>query len=148
MVTNILPYLRQKISVEEFIFYLFENFVNHTNDACRYRLGRSDSELVMEIARHKYHTWEWIYGYSPKYRFENQFKIEDREIGIHLEVENGMINTAAISGDFLNTNEKRLLADALIQQRHDDEQVRKTVNHIFMDQLHSDKIECIVEGFF
>lgn len=146
-VTNILQHLHEKISVEEFMTYLFEHFSNTTN-ALQYHFSRSDLQIVNHTARQKYNTWEWIYGYSPKYSFENKIKLEDREIGIHLEVESGIIESAAISGDFFKDDEKHQLINALHQQKHEEEAIRKIMNHILPNQIHDDKIDRIVEGFF
>ena len=146
-VTNILQHLHEKISVEEFMTYLFENFSNTTN-ALRYHFSRPELEIVNRIAEQKYNTWEWIYGYSPKYSFENKIKLEDREIGIHLEVESGIIRSAAISGDFFKDDKKHLLADALIQQKHEEEEIKRIMTHILTNQIHDDKIDRIIEGFF
>jgi lipoate-protein ligase A len=147
-VANILQSLHKKISVDEFMTFLFETFINRTDYASRYHLSKSDSEKVNQIALKKYKTWEWIYGYSPKYRFENSINTGDRIIGILLNVENGIIKDAAISGDFFTDDEKHLLADALINQKHKEEVIRKIMNHSLPKQIHDDSIDRIIEGFF
>jgi lipoate-protein ligase A len=147
-VTNILPYLHNKIPVEEFITYLFEQYMHLTNNAVRYHFNSQDLITVNHLARQKYNTWEWIYGYSPKYSFENEIELEERKAGIFLFVENGLIQSAAISGDFFNADEKHLLSTALIQQKHEEEVIRRIMNQILTNQIHDDKIELIIEGFF
>src|SRR4030042_5622956 len=147
-VTNILPYLHEKIPVEEFMNHLFDGFINNTDPACQYHFSRSDLLNVNHLARQKYNTWEWIYGYSPKYRFENRLMLEGREISMMLTVKNGIIKSAAIAGDFFTVEQKKLLVDALVQQKHCEAHIRKTFVSIFLNQFNDDIIEGMIEGFF
>ena len=146
-VTNILPHLHEKISVEAFMTYLFEQFSN-TSNASRYHFSSSDMEIVNHTARQKYNTWEWIYGYSPQYSFKNKIELKDRKFGIHLEVESGIIKSARISEDFLKDDEKHLLADALIEEKHEEEAIRRIMNQIIPKRIYDDEIDSIIEGFF
>src|SRR4030042_1699623 len=90
-VTNILPYLHEKIPVEEFMNHLFDGFINNTDPACQYHFSRSD---------------------------------------------------------FLTVEQKKLLVDALVQQKHCEAHIRKTFVSIFLNQFNDDIIEGMIEGFF
>ncbi|HJX71689.1 MAG TPA: lipoate--protein ligase [Bacteroidales bacterium] len=147
-VTNILPYLHEKIPVEEFMNHLFDGFINNTADACQYHFSKSDLLSVNHLVQQKYNTWEWIYGYSPKYRFENRLRLEGREISMMLNVENGIIKSAAITGDFFTVHQKNLLADSLINQKHSESQIRKIIESALQNRLNVGMIEEIVEAFF
>ncbi len=147
-VTNILPHLDEKISIEEFVKYLFESYMHQTADTFPYQFSNADLKRVNHLARHKYNTWEWIYGYSPSYGFTNKIETDNREMGIGLDVENGFIRSASITGDYLNDDEKRLMEEALLQQKHEEEAIRNIINRILPDRMHDDKTNRIIEGFF
>ena len=128
--------------------FLFEQYMHDTANTVRYHFNSLDLEMVHHIARQKYDTWEWIYGYSPKYSFENEIRLKDMKTGIFLLVENGLIQSAAISGDVFHADEKNILADALIQQKHEEEVIRRIVKQILPNRIQDDKIDTIIEGFF
>lgn len=147
-VTNILPYLHEKIPVDDFKKYLFKSYMHHKAGTLSYFLKKADLENVSRIARQKYSTWEWIYGYSPKYSFQNKIEIEARETGIFLEVEKGFIQSAVITGDYLNDDEKNLLGEALFQQRHDEEVIKSIINRLLPNLTRNNQTDRFVEGFF
>ncbi len=147
-VTNIIDYLPAKITVEKFMIRLFDTFINNASDACHYHFSRTDLMNVNQLAEKKYNTWEWIYGYSPGYNFENRIILEGRLVGIMLDVEKGFIKSAAITGDFFSSNQKDHLANALFQLRHDEPQIRNAIAGVLPDQFNDDTIESITEGFF
>lgn len=74
--------------------------------------------------------------------------LEGRLINITLNVENGIIKSAAITGNFFTAGQKDRLADAMIQLRHNEQQIRKAVAGIFPYQFNDDTIDSITEGFF
>ena len=147
-VTNILQHLDEKISVEEFMIHLFDSIMKNTKDAFQYYFSRQDLSNIFDLAQQKYNTWEWIYGYSPRYSFQNRLMLEGREISIMLDVENGIIKSADINGDFFTANQEKLLVNAIIQQKHNGSQIKKIIATVLPGQLHDDIIENIVEGFF
>lgn len=147
-VTNMIDYLLEKITVEKFMIRLYDTFVSNTSDACPYHFSRTDLMNVYQLAEQKYNTWEWIYGYSPRYSFENRIILEGRSINVMLDVENGIIKSAAVTGDFFTASQKDRLADALIQLRHDELQIRKAISGIVPYQFKDDTFESITEVFF
>jgi lipoate-protein ligase A len=147
-VTNILQHLDKRISVEEFMTFLFDSFMNNENDALQYYFSKQDLSKIFDLAQQKYNTWEWIYGYSPRYSFQNRLMLEGREISIMLDVENGIIKSADITGDFFTADQRMLLVNDMIQQKHNDQQLKKIITGVLPHRLHDNVIENIIEGFF
>ena len=54
-----------------------------------YQLTDEDVAGVQELIDSKYSTWDWNFGFSPKYNFKNAKKIPAGFIEVHLDVERG-----------------------------------------------------------
>ncbi|MBN2214639.1 MAG: lipoate--protein ligase [Bacteroidales bacterium] len=147
-VTNIMQHLDEKITVEEFRIRLFHDVMNLNPDARLYHFSSTDLLNVNHLVRQKYSTWEWIYGYSPAYRFENRIALEGKVINIKLDVGNGIIRSAAVSGDLLTASQAKLLAGTLVRQKHNESQIRRIIDSCFRNQLYNDMMGKMVEAFF
>lgn len=115
-VTNILPLLGQKITVDEFKNLIVQN-LQETKQA---KIVYPSEELVArakKLADEKYRTWEWNYGYSPAFNWENKVRIEGKgTVDVRLSVEQGLIKAIKIYGDFLGSSGTKILEDKLINQ--------------------------------
>src|SRR5690554_6583116 len=70
-VTNVYPYLNEKITVEEFKDTLLRFFLDDDNyKAKEYILTETDLAAVRDLMEKKYQTWEWNYGESPAFEVE------------------------------------------------------------------------------
>jgi lipoate---protein ligase len=45
-----------------------------------YHLTENDIQTIEKLADEKFKTWEWNFGYSPKYSFKNEVEIEGKII--------------------------------------------------------------------
>ena len=57
---------------------------------------------VQELKSSKYDTWEWNFGRSPQFSFQNRKRFPGGTIEVRLDIERGMIRDAVIYGDFLS----------------------------------------------
>lgn len=115
-VTNILPLLANKISVDEFK----ELIVRHLQEVSQAKIVYPSTELIAQaeqLANEKYRTWAWNYGHSPEFNLSNKVRIEGKgTIDVRLVVEKGLIKSVKIYGDFLGTLGTKALEDRLINQ--------------------------------
>jgi lipoate-protein ligase A len=117
-VTNIANYLPNPISVEEFTHFLFGEISQNYPECQVYNLTREDLQAIEKLSIEKYQTWDWIFGYSPRYRFTNTLETENGEICISLLVEKGMIVEASISGA-IPAELRQNITESLLGCRHD-----------------------------
>ena len=100
-VTNIFPHLSKPMTVEEFKDYL-ENFViDYHKIENVYELSEEDIVEIEKIADERFRTWEWNYGKSPRYKYENIVKYPG--VGVveySLDIDKGYISKISIYGDF------------------------------------------------
>jgi lipoate-protein ligase A len=90
--TNISSYIN--IPKESFYDSLKNYLIRYFGTGIPAELTNEDRNAIEKLAREKYETNEWTYGYTPDYRFENNW--EDNEIT--LEVKKGLIKDVKIKG--------------------------------------------------
>lgn len=93
-VTNIQSHLKETMSLEEFkqkiIDFVMTSFPNtEIRD-----FTKTEIEKIQELAEEKYKSWEWNFGYSPRYQFEGMIIIKSKSIHFKLFVKNGIIGSA------------------------------------------------------
>ena len=122
-VTNISNYLPNPISVEEFTNFLFGEISQNYPEFQVYEPTPDDIEAIEKLSIEKYQTWDWIFGYSPRYRFTNSLNSANGAISISLVVEKGHIGDASVSGA-IQVEISQNIAKDLQGCRHDYEAVR------------------------
>lgn len=116
-VANISDFLDQEISLDEFISFLLENELQHTENK-RIELDDDDIQNINKLVEEKFKTFEWNFGYSPKYTFRNEAKIDDKKLIVELKVEKGMIAEATVSGTYISEPVAKTLVENLKGKRH------------------------------
>ncbi len=96
-VGNILDFLKDSISLAEFKRKIIGYISLLTPESKHYSLTNEDISGINELANRKYRTWEWNYGYSPVYTFENRINHNGIEYAIWIKVKNGIIEDHAIT---------------------------------------------------
>jgi lipoate---protein ligase len=128
-VTNISNYLPNPISVEEFTDFLFGEISQNYPEIQIYEPTPIDIEAIQKLSIEKYQTWDWIFGYSPRYRFTNTLDTANGAISISLLVEKGLITEASISGA-IQAEIGQKIAKALLGCRHDLDQIKDCMSSL------------------
>ncbi|HEY3370115.1 MAG TPA: lipoate--protein ligase [Prolixibacteraceae bacterium] len=97
-VTNIAPYLKAPMRVEDFGNLLFSEISRQMLNAQIYIPTEADLVAIQKLRDEKYNTWDWIYGYSPRYRFTNTLETQKGAIHLSVLVEKGLMVEVAVSG--------------------------------------------------
>ena len=142
-VTNIADYLSNPISVEEFTNFLFDEICGTYPDFQVYEPTLEDIAAIEKLSAEKYQTWDWIFGYSPRYRFTNTVKTPNGEISVSLLVEKGRIAEATFSGEISKEIALKLV-ETLIGCRHDLEEVKTAVSQMEREYL----IDVLIKTLF
>ena len=122
-VTNIANYLPKPISVEEFTDFLFGEISQNYPEFQVYELTPEDIRAIEKLSIEKYQTWDWIFGYSPRYSFTNTLNTSNGAISISLLVEKGHIAEASISGAIpAELSQKTVVS--LVGCRHDQDAIK------------------------
>jgi len=116
-VTNILPHLKKKISVEEFKNMLL-NAITETANNCISELTVEEIFLANKLKNEKYDTWEWNFGSTPPYSFHNKIHTSAGIIEVFLNVDDGIITDIKIYGDFFGKVEVKEFEQKLKGLKH------------------------------
>jgi len=117
VVTNILPFLRRKWSVNDFSSFLLNVQLENVENSF-YELKKEDNLAIQKLVDGKFKTWDWNYGYSPKYTFRNELYSEGKRFLVELQVEKGRISQSNCSGDFISAQKMKILNESLSGVRH------------------------------
>lgn len=113
-VTNLLPCLREPMSLSEFREKLLAEILRE-NPGEPYVFSEADRQAIEAIRRQRYACWDWNYGRSPAGSMEKKRRIEGcGTVSAFLSTDRGRIRTLNFRGDFFSTLEPDGLAERLI----------------------------------
>ena len=85
-VGNILPYIKGKMNMEEFINYLLVHILKtNTIEDKTYHLTEQDYQAIDKLMREKYMTWEWNYGESPEFSVVKEKRYAGGKLQFYLD---------------------------------------------------------------
>lgn len=146
-VGNIKDYAPQTKTLDKFI------------DALTYYLsdkGR-DGELILTDAqkagieswrKDKFATWEWNYGQSPKFDFQNHAKYQGGSIDVLANVEHGLIQKLNFTGDFLGVRDWREIENRLIGHPFSPQTIEKQLTPEDVQQYFGDITQAELAALF
>ncbi|PAL14389.1 lipoate--protein ligase [Peribacillus simplex] len=129
-VGNIADFLKEPMSVEEFRSFLLQNIFKDTGKVTEYVLTDTDWEKIHEISEDRYQNWEWNYGKSPKFNFQNSHRFPVGSVDIRLEVNRGIIENCKIYGDFFGVGEVADIERKLTGTRYEKEAISRVLDEI------------------
>lgn len=116
-VANISSFFEKEMNTEEFVRFLLDVQLGNPANSF-YALSEKDNYLIEDLVAEKFSTWEWNYGYSPKYVFRNLFEANSKKLSIELKVVKGIIETSWFEGDLLNEGQNKKLMLELAKKQH------------------------------
>ena len=147
-VTNIREHLTEKMEVDEFQKLLFDSVLLALNGSI-YQYNENDLEEIAQLVENKFSSWEWNFGYSPRYQFSKALPYGEGEVAIHMNVEKGIIREISIKGDFLGSKDIHALEELLVGSIHDPQTIRIRLSHIKVeDYISGLGNELLLSGMF
>lgn len=147
-VTNIADYLKEKLTIEEFKELIFKQIITDNPKYHFYELTKNDLEKINELIKTKYETWDWNYGYFPKYNFSNKKKFPGGLIEIYIDVKDGIITNAKIFGDFFSKEDVSIFETTLINVKHDEDSLKNVLSTIKIADYFLNFIESEILSLF
>lgn len=148
-VTNISEHLKQQMDVEAFRDLIMQHIVEVYPDCAAYDYSTDDLNKINHLRKTKYSTWDWNFGYSPKYMLEKMVKTTGGNVEFHLNVEKGLISELKIYGDFFNKKDVVEIEQLLIGCPHDVNHVTEKLTSInFTEYFVNIPVEEFVPGMF
>ena len=147
-VTNIREHLSEKMEVAEFQSLLFDSVLLALNGSI-YQYRENDLDEIAQLVESKFSSWEWNFGYSPKYQYSKALPYKGGEVAIHMNVEKGIIREISIKGDFLGSKDLHALEDLLVGCIHDPQTIRMRLSPIKVEEYISGLgNELLLSGMF
>jgi lipoate-protein ligase A len=148
-VTNIKDHLKEPITLNEFRDRIFNYVLETFPGAYLYAFSEADLAKIQEIRDSKYATWEWNFGYSPQYDFQQAVRTPGGTLEIHMNVRDGLIQEVRFLGDFFNVAPIEPLQEGLVGCPHEESALKAKLNALDPRRYFKDiKTEDILPAMF
>ena len=146
-VTNISSHLDKEMTVLEFKDYLMD-FINKRDDNSHfYELNDKDVESINKLVEEKYSTWEWNFGYSPKYSLNNELKYPGGNVEFSLDVHDGLIKDIKFFGDFFGKEDISFIENKLRNVKHNEYSIKSALEDVDINNYFLNcNIDILVSG--
>ena len=129
-VTNISSHLDKKMTVLEFKDYLMDFINKRDKNSHFYELNDKDVESINKLVEEKYSTWEWNFGYSPKYSLYNELKYPGGNVEFSLDVHDGLIKDIKFFGDFFGKEDISFIENKLRNVKHNEYSIKSALEDV------------------
>ncbi len=148
-VTNIRDHLTERMNIEMFQERILNHMLHTSDSAKHYHFSETDIEEITALRDSKFSTWEWNFGYSPKYQFCSSISFSAGRLDLHMNVEKGVIRELKIEGNFSSQKDIILLELMLVGTIHDPETIRMRLSGINLsDYIFGLENEELISGMF
>ena len=118
-VVNISDCLPKAMSMNDFTSIIFKETCKNLKSPTPYKLDESDKSEIERLSKEKFSTWDWIFGYSPKYIFRNKLTLFDQAVEFEINVEKGIIRNYNLGGNDKINGDITFIFNHLLNEKHD-----------------------------
>ncbi len=146
-VTNVYSHLPVPMTAEEFYNGIADHF--RKQDMEEYMLTKEDIAAIQKLVEEKYSQWEWNFGKSPAYNWENSRHYPFGIVDARLNVKDGVMEEVHIFGDFFGIQNKEALEQKLQGVRHDRQAIAQALDGVDLQQyIHGITLEDFLNLIF
>jgi len=148
VVDNILPNLPEKITIDEFSDKLLAHMKTKFPEMVEYKFSNKELEEIEALRANKFGTWDWNYGYSPKFGLERNSRFKAGKIQVLADIKNSVIRQIRFYGTFFGNNSNLSeIEEKLIGVKYSPEDIRDTLSKInYNDYFAGFSLDEIVEA--
>lgn len=157
-VTNISKHLQNSMESLEFKELMISNLTGKNNtsqdissheDDKEYLLTDEDINRIEEITKEKFQDWDWNYGKSPKFNIVKGARFDGGKVEFKLDVNNGIIESCNIYGDFFTGMDIEKICLKLIGVRYDKDDILQRLKEEDMERgFHNIDLQQMVKEIF
>jgi len=129
-VANISNYWDSSKTIDKFTTEIFTHVINTSKHSETILIPTTQSEeiAICQLSKNKFESWEWIYGYSPKYIFKNNIHLTESSIPFELVVEHGIITNTQLYASESKYSIYHYAMNIIINAKHDFEIIFQLLN--------------------
>jgi len=128
-VTNLKDYFKEDICAKQFKELLLKYVFEVEGDALKeYVLTPKDLKNIKKLRDEKYSTWDWNYGYSPKFDLTRSKRFPGGKVEINLNVRDGGISDIKFYGDFMSKKDVSQLEGNLVGIKFKKDEIKKVLS--------------------
>ena len=147
-VTNIIDHLEEKITIEDFKELLLNHMFKDIGIK-EYKLTEEDKENINKLMEERYNTWEWNFGESPEFNIEKSKRFSAGKVETKIDVEDGIIKSMKIFGDFFGGGEISTVEDKFKGVKYREDEIREVLDTIdieyyFVKIGKEELLDCII----
>lgn len=148
-VTNISEHLSEKKDVNTFKALIEARLAAKYDDVKFITFSNDDVDAINKLVKEKYATWEWNYGYSPRYSFTKTVVTAGGSLQFNLDVQNGAIMHAKIYGDYFGIRDTEEIEQMLANLPHQPEAIKQALKNVNIEEyFRHATIEQFISGMF
>ena len=121
------------ISAQEFKKGFGQRIIRETG-AEVYTFTKEDIEEIKKLADTKYSTYEWNFGYSPKYTFRKKSRFAGGSIEVLMDIQDGIIENMTLFGDFFAKEDLNGLTEAFKGCKHENSELFKVISSLCVEK--------------
>ena len=134
-VINISACFNKKLNIHEFEDKLIR-FIANNHNFDMYEFTKHELDTIEKLSAEKYASWEWIFGYSPDYTFNNSFADDQGVHTITMNVKKGIITDCKIVSETLEENLIRKIEKFIKGKYHKEDVIKNILENILSQEEH------------
>lgn len=142
-VVNLREIIQKPLTATAFFNHVFDSILRSGGDHELFVFSPRDQQKIREKADEKFSTWDWIYGYSPRYEVERTVPLGNEVLHTRVEVSKGQIGEVSLWGTY--KKDLTMVQDALKGARHSKPEVRSILSGLTIE---AELLEACMKGLF
>ena len=115
-VGNIIDHINTNTSIEEFCKKVIAK-ITEIYQTEPYELTKEDNNIIQNLIKEKYQTWQWNYAYSPDFSFTKTYNSNAGYISNDINIKKGIIHDIKLASDYI-TSEKLVRLESLVNGKN------------------------------
>jgi lipoate---protein ligase len=133
-VANLVEFMKKPIAIEQFAELIKQHILSTFGNSKTYQLTDADSAAIEQLASEKYSTWEWNFGYSPKYRFEKSAQTLNGLLTVAMTVDKGLVVELSLSENLTENEMLVAIRQSVLKTPHDFSSIENRLLVLGIDQ--------------
>ncbi|WHQ36819.1 lipoate--protein ligase [Spiroplasma sp. SV19] len=139
-VTNIRPLLENDITIDQFMNFIMKELLAQGTTVVD--LPSDIIAAANKLADEKYRTWDWNFGNSPEFSYQNKIRYEGKgTVDVRLNVNEGKITNIKFYGDFLGSGGTNHLEALLTGCEYSPEKIKIELLKSDIKEIFGEKFE-------